>query len=209
MNENEFQAWLVEKRKEMKRLNRVLAEEEEVSWYWQYKIRKNSSESLKEYTQRSCTPAFNQALDDLRPIINEVCSVYITATAYQRAAIRNSVDNLEYVLFAIYDHPSYVAQFISSEHDLEWLRIGLAAALIENYRRRMDAMSRWEDLLELYLKAEKIGIDPRPYFESLGTATETGNHPKGSLHLIGPYSSQSILRDFLDSDFFRHRKLRR
>ena len=179
-NEEQFEQWLADKRNVLRIFNKQLRESEY-----------GSSEH-------------QTTLDALLLTIKDLCDVYLNATAYERLAIRDIVDRKEYVLAVLRSYSSYVSQFIYSPQEIEWLRLGLAASLIENLRG--DFRDTWVELGELYKAAERHGLDPVPYFESLGVPHQIGTPipSNAMLRFIGGRSpSQGILKSFLQSEYLK------
>ena len=63
-------------------------------------------------------------------------------------------------------------------------------------------------LSDLYLAAERVGIDPIPYFEAAGTPKEIGNPlpSNGLFRFIGRSPTQGILKSFLHSEQLKYAK---
>jgi hypothetical protein len=101
-------------------------------------------------------------------------------------------------------YPAHASQFIHSPDDIEWLRLGLAAALIDNLRS--DFRDIWVALGELFKAAEQHGIDPVPYFVASGTPHQIGEpvQSTGMFRFIGGHSpTQGVLKSFLQSEYLK------
>lgn len=123
----------------------------------------NFNEQLKRLAQERYSESPHQKV---KGPLKDLCTLYLGANSEQRDQIRRTLNDMHLILSHLLGYPSYVSGFINSPDDAQWLRIGLAAASIENAR------NDWRDLLvslgPLYLAAEDAGIDPRPHFQELG-----------------------------------------
>lgn len=202
MSDTVFEKWLADKRVILKRLNKLLVEVDNTPVDLNRLAKGNFEKNLKKFVEDSHTPEYKQAKEQLLVTLKEVCKVYISANSHQRAAIRSMAGSLSSVIYNLVSYPSIAAKFIHSSADKEWLELGLAAALIED--GRSDFRDTYIALGELYLAAENNGIDPIPYFESLGNPPNTGTSPRsGFLGHFSTSASQELLTDFLKSEHLR------
>ena len=102
-----------------------------------------------------------------------------------RSEIERIFQSKEYILNYLISFPSYASGFIDSSADVEWLRMGLTAALIVD--RRGDFRELFVSLGILYVRALEKGIDPVPYFH------ETVSHSMNT--------RQNVLDEFLQSEY--------
>jgi hypothetical protein len=102
---------------------------------------------------------------EIYEFLDQLCPAYLEATDEQRAAIRATASDKNSVMSAMLGYIYHAAKQIQSPADREWLRWGLAAASIENchwdYRDVLLALA------ELYVAAERAGLDPRPDFKAV------------------------------------------
>ena len=103
-----------------------------------------------------------QAIYDL---LDQLCPAYLDATPDQRAEIRAAVSEQDGVLSALLGYVYRAAKRIQSPADREWVRKGLAAVSIENCRK--DYRDVLLALAELYVAAERAGLDPKPDFKAV------------------------------------------
>lgn len=181
MTDTEFEDWLRERKAQLRIINKLLHHSE-----------CGSAEGSKLF-------------DEADALLNEVCEVYLSGTAYQRVAIRQCIDSHDRVKGLLLYHPSRVAELIHTPADLRWLRIGLAAALIENMS--FDPRDTLLTLSDLYLAAERAGIDPIPHFETAGTPSDIGDPlPSNGMFrfIVGRSPTQGILKSFLQSEQLRY-----
>lgn len=115
----------------------------------------NLNEQLKRLAQERYPES---PYDKLKGPVEDLCELYLVANSDQRDQIRNILDDKRTILSKLVTYPSYISGFINSPDDVRWLRMGLAAAAIENGR------NDWRDTIvslgPLYLAAEGAGIDP-------------------------------------------------
>lgn len=102
---------------------------------------------------------------EMYEFFDELCPAYLGATTEQRAEIRLAVSDKAGVLSALLGYVYRSANRIQSSSDSEWLRNGLAAVSIENCCK--DFRDVLLALAELYVVAEKAGIDPKPEFKAV------------------------------------------
>jgi hypothetical protein len=97
-----------------------------------------------------------------------LCQAYLEGSYRERQAIRDAVANKKEVLNCFLGYLHQSAERVRETRDLRWLRIGLAAAAIQqnNYAYFYDFLLA---LAKLYVSAEEAGIDPKPEFEAMGS----------------------------------------
>lgn len=107
---------------------------------------------------------------------NDLCRDYLDALDEQRAQIRMAVSDKEGVLNCLLGYVYKSARHIHSAADKEWLRIGLAAASIQDCR--LDYRDFLLALADLYVSAEEAGLDPRAEFSAVA-ALSSRETPRG------------------------------
>ena len=123
--------------------------------------------------------------------LERLCERYLALDQPNRAAIRECIGSIKggihlptliYVVpNALYGCVSGAAERIKSREDVKWLRMGLAAASIED--ARMDSRDLLLGLSDLYLSAEEAGIDPKPYFQEIASiSAEAGQALLSTFH---------------------------
>jgi hypothetical protein len=199
MDEATLGGWLIDAVRSLKKLNKPIAEFRRGPISSADILQNNYNERLRRFLEERGIP---DARDKVWLAVGEICRVYLDATAYQRAAVRNMFDSEDDLIGWFSSYPNYVADFIRSPDEVEWVRLGLAGALIND--ARTDFRDVYVALGRLYLAAQRSSIDPLPHFESVGMPKAKGNPPSSGLYrLIGANYSQSLLIDFLNSEYFR------
>lgn len=88
--------------------------------------------------------------------------LYLESDAEDRALIRARVGNHRAVLGYLHKHIARLTGRLAATRDINWLRVGLALASINDGRDTID----YELVLNaLYRAALRTGIDPGPYFK--------------------------------------------
>jgi hypothetical protein len=95
---------------------------------------------------------------------------------------RSAASDKDGVLSALLGYIYTSASRLQSSADGEWLRKGLAAASIENCS--VDYRDVLLALAELYVAAEKVGIDPKPHFGAVAELSSSDT-PQGDRRLCG------------------------
>jgi len=97
---------------------------------------------------------------------DDLCRIYLEASARERQAIRNAVAGKKGVLNCLLGHVYKSAERFRATGDKQWLQIGLAAAAIQQggYDQRDFLLA----LAELYVTVEEVGLDPKPEFQAIG-----------------------------------------
>jgi len=96
--------------------------------------------------------------DEHEPFFDDLCQIYLEASARERWAIRCAVAGKKGVLNCLLGHVYKSAERVRATRDKQWLQIGLAAAAIQQggYDQRDFLLA----LAELYVTAEEVGLDP-------------------------------------------------
>jgi hypothetical protein len=127
---------------------------------------------------------------------DRLCQIYLAASHEQRARIRTAVSDKRGVLNHLLGHFYRSARQIHSAADGQWLRIGLAAASIEN------CSSDYRDFLlalaELFVAAESAGINPRPEFKAVA-AMSSRETPRGGMTpvstMLSKFHTYAVLKE--------------
>jgi hypothetical protein len=122
-------------------------------------------------------------LDELFGVLDELCRSYLAATPEQRQDIRTVLDTNPVILEKLlYEYPPRVGALLESTHDAEWLRLGLAALSIVDWR--FDPRDTYVQLGKLYLAAARAGLDPMPYVHAAAEhASAVPRHAESSFSL--------------------------
>ena len=130
-------------------------------------------------------------LQEVREALDELCSLYLNADDDQRARIRSSFEDKKRLRNYLH---SYVggraAQLVRSTRDVTWLRLGLAAASIND--QKVDYRDLLIALGKLWLAAEEVGIAPARHFSGAGRLSS--DEP-----VYGYSSTRDLLRGFRTS----------
>lgn len=132
--------------------------------------------------EREAILAHQRARYDPQPeiegIIDRMCSEYLSATPQEREQGRSLISDRETVLAYLLGYVHSAAKRVSITKEIEHLRRGLAAASIEN------CASDYRDVLmalaDLWVAAERAGIDPQPHFREMASLS-SDQKPRGGL----------------------------
>src|SRR5207237_9936634 len=102
---------------------------------------------------------------DLNQAIDQLCRLYLEGSAQQREKIRVVVGNNSAVLHDLWGYIARAAEQIRADGGVAWLRTGLAVVVMEDMRA--DHHDTLHGMGELYLAAEKAGLDPQKEFTQL------------------------------------------
>lgn len=119
-------------------------------------------------------------------LLEQLCSIYLdpNTTAEEREEIRALAWNDANIMGQLLAYVRRAAGQLRSTSDVKWLRLGLAAASIENLQ--LDYRDTSTFLGVLYTAASEVGIDPAPYFEIVAGISSDQ-----------PNSVKIVTRDFL------------
>jgi hypothetical protein len=113
---------------------------------------------------------------EIEGILDRMCAEYLNATPQEREHCRSLVSDRKAVLNALLGYVHSAAKRVSSANDIDHLRLGLAAASIENcatdYRDDLVAFAG------IWVAAERAGIDPSPYFRAVAKLS-SDKEPRG------------------------------
>jgi len=151
-------------------------------------------ELLDEYARtedRSLLTTLSDGFDAL-------CDAYLQATADEREAMRQKIGESRRVRNALLGHVHRAARRIESPEDARWLRVGLAAASIED--NRTDFRDTYVALGALYLAAAKADIDPVPHFRAVGDlSSRTAGDGQSMRAFIRGFNRSAYFRENVES----------
>lgn len=124
----------------------------------------------------------------LHTLLDEVCPAYLEAPAVDREAVRAAVQSRRSMPDRVRAYAEMLAKSIRSPQDIDALSAALAAMSIENCAS--DYRDTLLTLAEIYVRAERAGIDPRPHFDSVA-GLSSAEVPRG-----GSTPVARMLRDF-------------
>jgi hypothetical protein len=126
----------------------------------------------------------------------QMCLTYLEAAPKERERMRRLVSEKGGVLNRLLGLTYQSAKRLRETADPIWLRIGLAAASLENCR--FDFRDYLLALAELYVAAEEAGLDPRPEFRKVGRMSSR-ELPRGgerpASRMIGGMSRSAVLKE--------------
>jgi len=109
---------------------------------------------------------------ELNRLIEEVCLIYLGADASQRGEIRTYVAQRRELGSLAWAFANRVAVTrIHSPQDAAQVKLGLAAIAIENCGS--DYRDTLMSLADLYVRAEEVGLDPKPIFGAVAELSTT------------------------------------
>jgi len=111
-----------------------------------------------------------------------LCAAYLEASDDQREQLRAALDNKPGIRNNLLGYVYTATQHLHASDDRYWLQIGLAAASLENcstdYRDFLLALA------DLYVAAERVGLDPRSEFQAAAQWSSTAV-PRGGFTPVG------------------------
>jgi hypothetical protein len=127
---------------------------------------------------------------------DHLCQIYLAASHEERARIRSAVSDKRGVLNNLLGYVYQSTRQIHSAADRQWLRIGLAAASIEN------CSSDYRDFLlalaELYVTAEAAGLNSRSEFKAVA-AMSSRETPRGGTtpvsSMLARFHTYAVLKE--------------
>jgi len=134
--------------------------------------------------------------EEQQSLLRRLCEFYLQATPDERARIRTAVSAQQGVPNRLLGYVYEAARQLRATADRQWLRLGLAAASIEDcrfdYRDFLLAVS------ELYVAAEETGIHPRATFQKVARMSSTQT-PRGGMtpvsEMLSHLSSYGALKE--------------
>ncbi|HEV8486666.1 MAG TPA: hypothetical protein VGV87_24180 [Blastocatellia bacterium] len=130
----------------------------------------------------------------------EVCLVLLNGTAKERDQLRALVSSKPGVQACLRSYASDSVRRLQLSNNIQLLRIALAALSIDNcssdYRDVLTALA------EIYVAAEKVGIDPEPHFKYVASLS-SNQRPRG-----GQTSVAEILDHFAEYAILKERRAR-
>lgn len=122
-------------------------------------------EDLEEHSVHS-PMAYYLPGEDYQPALEAVCQTYLSASKRQRTSLRDAVRDKKGVLNQLLACIYWAAEQLRATKDVRWLRIGAAAAALQN--GALDYRDYLWALADLYVSAQEVGLDPDAEFEALG-----------------------------------------
>lgn len=154
----------------------------------------NYEESLAYAVAEARGPEYLELNQRLADVIFQLFSEYAVSGQRIRREIERLFDDKSYVLAYLCTFPAHASKQGKKADTMQWLRVGLVAALIEN--GRTDVRDTWVGLGLLYCMAEVSGLKPVQYFKEIGKL-RVSETPSSDLAKRG----SSILDEFLNSDY--------
>lgn len=104
-------------------------------------------------------------------LLDELIPEYLAGTDAEREHVRRAVAARWTLLDRVRGYAVSLAERIRTPQDVGLLRAGLAAMSIENCA--VDYRDTLLALAELWVRAERAGIDPRPHFGAIAAVSDT------------------------------------
>ena len=162
---------------------------DEVAARWQFKD--GFDEKFRQAAERAPQQAGKSPLAELYAFLDELADTYLVADAELRTEIQRVVGEHQAVLGMMYNYIGHTASRLKESGSDVWLKRGLAGAAIED--ARIDFRDLYILLGDLYLEANRAGINPRPFFEEV--AARANREPVGQ-------STARMLEQFEESAYF-------
>ncbi len=115
---------------------------------------------------------------EIEEILERMCSEYLRATPHERERCRCVVGDRKAVLSALLGYVHSAAKRVKSTTDIDHLRLGLAAASIENCA--VDFRDGLVALAGIWVAAERAGIDPQRHFRDVAELS-SADKPRGGM----------------------------
>lgn len=127
--------------------------------------------------------------EEILQVLDEVCSFHLTATPKQRRYIRELLRRNGAVHYYLESYVYRAIERLRATRDAQWIRLGLAAVDIDD-NDFGDPRDQVTILGNLFVAAEKTGIEPQPHFQAVAAIA--------SPDVINDFgeSTQSILAHF-------------
>lgn len=134
---------------------------------------KNQLEAIEKQCHSSSLVIY-VPMQEHEQFFNDLCQIYLDAPSRERWLIRDAVADKKGILNCLLGYVYESAKRVRATRNRRWLRIGLAAAAIQ--QGGYDPRDFLLALAELYVTAEEVGIDPKPEFEALGAGIPADFH---------------------------------
>ncbi|MCZ2390839.1 MAG: hypothetical protein LC113_07145 [Acidobacteria bacterium] len=154
----------------------------------------NYEESLAYAVAEARGPKYLDLMMRLDEVIFELFSAYCASEPRIRYEIELLFNDKTHLLAYLCTFPAHACKQGKKGKTMQWLRVGLIAASIEN--GQTDFRDTWVGLGQLYCMAEVLGLNPFQYFKEIGKlrVSETPSFDPAK-------TDCSILDEFLDSDY--------
>jgi len=130
---------------------------------------------------------------ELNQAIDQLCQLYLEGSQNQRDKIRSLLGNNSAVLHDLWGYIARAAEQVRGGGGMAWLRTGLAVVAMEDLRA--DHHDTLHGLGELYVAAEKAGLDPQKQFTEAAALCSSESTEDGR-------SSRELLANFSQSEYF-------
>lgn len=120
-------------------------------------------------------PPADNPFPDFHAVLDTVCTAYLHADPAERSAIRQVVAGRDSGAWVRHYADQLAKQLTSPDSEL--LRRAIAAVSIENCAS--DYRDTITSLADLYVRAEELGIDPRPHFAAIAELSDDQPTPGG------------------------------
>ncbi len=142
--------------------------------------------SLADIDEKMLSEPVSRAEIDV--IVNGLCGAFLTSTPEKRTQIQNFVAERRPLTILIGDLPERMVTEMRSAKDVDKLLSGLAAILIAGGRG--DYRDDLTLLADLFVRAEEVGIRPKPHFQAVAKVSSAQALREGDTPLA------EVLRNF-------------
>jgi hypothetical protein len=133
---------------------------------------------------------------ELEAAFDELCEAYSQAPPDECEQVRQVISTNRILQAAFLGHAIRASRNIQTSADLNWLRLGLAAASIEN--ERGDYRDTLLVLAELYVRGEQTGMEPGKEFKQMAGHSDSAK-PRGGItsmrELLSNFDTYAILAE--------------
>lgn len=137
---------------------------------------------------------FGEIEEEAFEVLERVSDFYLNASPEERVHVRKMMHEHEALHFQLFGFLYRATQMVEASESIMWLRLGLAAASIEDIEE--DPRETYGRLGQLFRAAARVGIDPIPYFAEVGALSSP------EVRSIANESMQDLLRNFHDSPYY-------
>jgi hypothetical protein len=130
---------------------------------------------------------------ELNQAIDQLCQLYLEGSQGQRDKIRGLLGNNSAILHDLWGYIARAAEQVRGGGGVAWLRAGLAVVAMEDLRA--DHHDTLHGLGELYLAADKAGLDPQKQFADAAALCSSEGLKDGR-------STRELLASFFQSEYF-------
>jgi len=152
-----------------------------------------SHEQQHQALRQAMTKAGDGPRSDLNQAIDQLCLMYLSASAADRDEIRQFLGKQIYILHDLWGYIHRAAEQVRAGGGEQWLRFGTAIASMEDLRG--DYHDTLAGLGDLYLAAVDAGLHPERIFHQMADISSEHPAPEASL--------RELLKNFEKTEYFQ------